>query len=270
MSLKNVKKSVAMRPFITVVYGTPGVGKTTFASNAPETLFFNVEDGLDGIESAKYPVTEDRDVFKSIHEILKALQAVIVEEHDFRTLAIDSLSAVEKLIWDAVSAENGKPIAEIAYAKGYDMAMVYWDQFFTLIEKVRAQRNMMVILIGHTRVRKVLDPMTDTYERYMVDLHEKPRDYITKWADMILFADQEIHTTEKDLGFNKKINKAVGGHRYLYTMEDPRYMAKNRYGLPAKIALDWDRFWTAFTNSASAKASQAAAVELANSSDESE
>jgi hypothetical protein len=259
--LKNLKKSVQLRPFISVLYGTPGVGKTTFAAKAPDTLFFKIEDGLDGIESAKYPVTEDRDLFKSVHEVIKALNAVLTEDHDFTTLAIDSLSALEKLIWEAVSAEQSTPIAEIPYGRGYDMAMVYWHQIFELIELIRGKRNMIIILIGHCKIKKVLDPMSDDYERYMLDLQDKPSAYLTKWSDMILFADQEILTTQKDAGFNKKTTKAIGGHRVLYTVEDPKYMAKNRYGLPPKIALDWNKFWQTFMNSSSAKAAAAAGAE---------
>jgi len=257
--LKSVKKTVSIRPFKAILYGTPGVGKTTFACNAPDALVFNIEDGLDGIECAKYPVEDGRDLFKSVHEVIAALQVVLEDEHEFKTLVIDSVSALERLIWAQICLENGvDSIEKIGFAKGYKYAQTYWAQIMQYLEAIRNRRNMMVILIGHCEIKQYNDPMTDSYDRYNIKLHEQARGPLIEWSDMVLFADQEVMTLSKDIGFNQTKNKAVGGHRVIYTVEDPRYMAKNRYGLPSKILLDWNTFFGIFVQSASAAAAKAA------------
>ena len=50
-------------------------------------------------------------------------------------------------------------------------------------------------------------------------------------------------TVKADVGFNKRVNRAVGsGERLIHTTERPAFIAKNRYGLPDTLPLDWDSF----------------------------
>jgi hypothetical protein len=45
---------------------------------------------------------------------------------------------------------------------------------------------------------------------------------------------------KSDAGFNKKAVRGVGvGDRLLYTTERPAFLAKNRFGLPDSLTLDW-------------------------------
>ena len=49
----------------------------------------------------------------------------------------------------------------------------------------------------------------------------------------MLFANYRISTVKADVGFNKKLTRALGsGERVLHTAERPAFLAKNRYGLP--------------------------------------
>lgn len=41
------------------IYGTPGVGKSTFAADAPEAIFVPTEDGLDNINATKLPLCQN-------------------------------------------------------------------------------------------------------------------------------------------------------------------------------------------------------------------
>jgi hypothetical protein len=51
---------------------------------------------------------------------------------------------------------------------------------------------------------------------------------------------------KSDVGFNKKVTRALGsGERVLYTAERPAFLAKNRYGLPDVMPLDWGAFGAA-------------------------
>ena len=40
-----------------VVYGTEGIGKSTFASQTPAPIFIQTEDGLAGIDCDKFPLS---------------------------------------------------------------------------------------------------------------------------------------------------------------------------------------------------------------------
>jgi hypothetical protein len=62
-------------------------------------------------------------------------------------------------------------------------------------------------------------------------------------SDVVLFANYRISTVKADVGFNKKVNRAMGsGERVIHTAEKPAFLAKNRYGLPETLPLEWQAF----------------------------
>ena len=62
-----------------VLYGTEGIGKSTFASQAPAPIFVPTEDGLSEIDCERFPLA------KSIDDVLTALAELHVEPHDHQT-----------------------------------------------------------------------------------------------------------------------------------------------------------------------------------------
>ncbi len=57
--LKNVAKGKQVRPRRTVIYGTHGVGKSTFAAKFPVPIFVQTEDGAADLDVAKLPLCQD-------------------------------------------------------------------------------------------------------------------------------------------------------------------------------------------------------------------
>jgi hypothetical protein len=52
--LKTIKRSTQLPPRV-VIYGVPGIGKTTLASKMPAPIFLPVEDGLGQLEVDTFP-----------------------------------------------------------------------------------------------------------------------------------------------------------------------------------------------------------------------
>jgi hypothetical protein len=51
-----------------------------------------------------------------------------------------------------------------------------------------------------------------------------------------LLIKQDASVKEEDQGFNKKRGRAEGGsQRFIYCEGRPAFIAKNRYGMPAKV-----------------------------------
>jgi hypothetical protein len=234
----NLKADNQMRAPRLTVYGTPGIGKSTFAAQAPNVVFFDLEDGLDGIEVAKVRIN-------TFAELLENITALATQDHTFQTLAIDTLSQVQALIYEAVCLQqNVKNIEDCGYGKGYTYAASMWHQFLEWLTALRNTKGMTIILLGHEEVKKFADPMGDSYDYYTIKLRESYAAMVHEWSDGLFFAKQKTFTKKEDAGMNKKIAKAVDGGRVLYTAEQPSFLAKSRtsLALPPELPLAWDSF----------------------------
>jgi hypothetical protein len=234
------------------VYGTEGIGKSTFAAGAPKPVFVPTEDGLDQIDSAKFPLATTYD------EVVAALKELRTQEHDFETVVIDSADWLERLIWDRVCQESGVKSIEKAdggYGKGYTHALVYWREVVEQLNHLRSERGMVVLLIAHARVERFEDPESSAYDRYTPRLHRLAGALVCEWVDAVLFATRRVRTQTEDAGFNRTRTTAHaigrdGGERILRCTGGPACVAKNRYGIQGDVPLSWAAFVAALsTNS---------------------
>jgi hypothetical protein len=228
-----------------VLYGTEGIGKSTFASQAPKPVFIQTEDGLGEIDCAKF------DLAMRIDAVTDALDGLLKEEHEFQTVVIDSLDWMERLIHDAVCKEENVTSIEKAgggYAKGYTFALTPLRYILGQLNRLRDEKGMAVICIAHAKIEKVEDPeVASTYDRYTLRMHKSAIGVVCEWADAVLFAHRKKRIQTEDAGFGKKRATAIalganGGERVMRTSEGPACVAKNRYGLPEELPLSWEKF----------------------------
>ena len=242
ISLKDVLKGGVSVPPRILLYGVEGIGKTTFGANAPSPFLLQTEDGLGLLD------VPTSGLCKSHAEVLGWLSALATEEHEYKTLVVDSLDWLQDLIWaqtliDNPTDEKGRPVANIedyGFGKGFGLAQAVWDNFIAALNYLRDAKGMTVILIAHTEVRKFNDPTSEPYDRFSVKLHKAANAKLREWSDCVLFANYRVATTSSEEGFGKKKVRAIGsGERLLFTEERPSHYAKNRYALPAELPLDW-------------------------------
>ena len=93
---------------------------------------------------------------------------------------------------------------------------------------------MVVIQIAHTDIKRFDSPEHEPYDRYVIKLQTRASALLQEHSDVVLFANYQISVAKSDVGFNKKVTRALGsGARVMHTEERPAFLAKNRYGLPA-------------------------------------
>lgn len=250
--LAHVKTGKLEQPLRVVVYGPQGVGKSTFAAEAPSPIFIGAEDGTAALDIARFPSPE------SFEDALAMVRELARTPTQFRTVVIDSLDWMEPLIWQHVCAAENKPsirkIEDFGYGKGYVAALDEWRRLLIELDHLRAARRMHVVLIAHTAQKKTKNPAGDDWDRFAMKLHDKAAGLVSEWADDVLFAQFEFYTqrTRESRDGKDYSAKAVStGQRLLYTTWDAAYDAKNRHGLPESIALSWPAFYelaTAQTN----------------------
>lgn len=235
-----VTKAAATKPPRVLIYGAPGDGKTTFAASFPNPIFIQVEDGTPaGVEFDTLGKPKD------FGGVMEAISALYEGEHDYKTLVVDSISALQPLIFAETCArgdEKGvakKSIEEFPYGKGYVFAQKVLAEFMDGLNALRDERGMAVVLIAHAQIRKFDDPETQSYDQYALDMHNKLSPIIERDMDCIFLLKKQTTIKTQDSGFNKERAYAEGGGSiFIHTESRPAYVAKNRMGMPHKIRLE--------------------------------
>jgi hypothetical protein len=78
--LSKLQRGRSAKPPRILCYGIEGVGKSTFASQAPKPVFIQCEDGLDELDVDKFPLATKYD------DVLSALAELRQESHEYETV----------------------------------------------------------------------------------------------------------------------------------------------------------------------------------------
>lgn len=229
---KNTRREAPIR---VAIYGTGGIGKSTFASQAPSTIFVCAEDGLENIDATAIEPHP-----KTWEDVIAAL--AYAETLDRETVVIDSLDWLEPLCWDYVVRAAMKPktikgIEDFGYGKGYTAALDQWRVFLHKLSALRA-KGMNVVLIAHATRRAFKNPIGDDYEHFTIKLHEKAAGLLVEWCDVVGLAQEDVSTEDT----SGRMKAQTSGKRIIRTNPHPAYLAKTRFAMPPKIPLNWQSF----------------------------
>ena len=226
-----IAKGKTARPWRMMLYGVPGVGKSTLAAKAPNPFFLDLERGLDQID-----VVKNKNPIANLNEYKNWCEMLMAQEK-VKTVVTDTLDHLEKLVFDWVcSVNNQKSIESWGYGKGYVLAREEWNGILQLWDRL-VDSGKNVLVVAHEEVKKFEDPTSEQYDRYQIKVHHKSANMLIGHFDAVYFAHWEKMMAEDTR--NKERKRAVGtGQRALGCVEQPSYVAKNRFGLEAIEPMD--------------------------------
>lgn len=240
MSLDAVEAGPQAAPLRELVYGPEGIGKSTFGAGAPGPIFLDVDRGTKRLDVRRFPRPVEGYVWQ---DVLDAVAALRSNPGPYRTLVIDTLDAVEPLVARAVCDEGGKSAMEdFAYGKGWLRAVDLWRDLMAALEDLQAARGTHVILLAHAHVKKYSNPTGEDYDRYALKINEKSAAVLREWCSSVLFCNYD-HRTKQDPR-TKRVKGVQVDARFLFTTRNVGWEAKNRYGLPSQMPLDFAEFWS--------------------------
>lgn len=210
-----------------MIHGVQGVGKSNWAATSDRPIFIQTEDGLGEIDCAKFPVAS------SFADVMTALAELYSTPHEFKTVVVDSLDWLERLIWQEVCRrKNVTNIEDIGFQKGYTFALDEWRTFLEALTALRRECGMSIILIAHTKVEKFQTPEDSGFDRFSPRLHKLAAAVVMEWCDEVFFATYSTTTDPKKV-------RNVDPERVMRTCEGPTHVAKNRLKMPPELPLEW-------------------------------
>ena len=241
VSLESIATNRPVLPPRILLYGPHGLGKTTFGANAPRPVFILTEDGLGTLQVPAFPLAI---TYQSVLDAAESLDA----ETNYSTVVVDSLDWLDTLVWAAVNSKY-KP-ADLAYGRGAVIAADLWLSLLERLQTLRSSRGMAVLLLAHSEIKRFDSPEVEPYDRYQPKLQARSSALVQEWCDVVAFVNTRVVVRSADVGFGNSVARGVSsGERVIYLAERPAFLAKNRYGLPDSMPLDWAVFQTTLLKS---------------------
>ena len=236
-----------------MVYGTEGIGKSTFVAQFPNPLFIDTEGSTGSMNVKRLPKPTSLTMLYEEIEYVK-------QNRLCDTLIIDTIDWAERMAIEFICSKSNKTsITQFGYGEG----------FIQLEEEIGRMLNRLsdlidlginVVLTAHAKINKFEQPdEMGSYDRYELKLGNKTTaktsSLVKEWADMVLFANYKTYSVAVDKDGKK--HKAQGGQRVMYTTHHPCWDAKNRDGLPEELPFDYATIAHLFTSIPNVSVAQA-------------
>lgn len=208
-----------------LIHGLPKVGKSTWAAEMDNPIFFKTEEGLNFLEV--YQVTiPDWPTF------LEYAALIAEGKHEFKTVVIDTVSNLAAFCQDYVCKKAGiAHPADLGFGKGYDLIR---SEFSRALIKLSLLPYGLVSITHSETVE--IQSRTGNITRATARLPKFARDTLVPMADFILYFSSEL---TKD-----------GEKRTIKTRPSENWEAGSKFkestGFPSELPLSFLAFKTAF------------------------
>ena len=222
----NIITEKVIKPPRVVLYGTEGVGKTTFGTQVEKPLFISTERGTDGFEVPRVNC-------KTWPDVKEVLNYLATENHDYKSLVIDTLDwAEDKLIDDMCSQAGVDSIGAFGHGKGYQALDGSIRKFLSGLDYL-VEKGIAIYLLAHAKIERFNDPELDEpLDRWQMKCQKRTIPFYKEWADAVLFINHDRMVID---------GKAKGGYtRKIWATHTAARDAKNRYNIYEPIEADFN------------------------------
>ena len=226
MSILDMIRKPEDRPSLVTILGDAGLGKSSLAATFPNPIFIRAEDGLQAIPLESRP--DAFPVLTSVNDLWEQLSSLIKEEHQYKTLVIDSVTALERMfIENIVESDPKKPKSINQAMGGYGAGLTAVAALHGRVRKACGLLNnkgMHIVFIAHADTETIDLPDQDPYTRYNLRLGKRSTAPYVDDVDVVGFI--KLQSFVKD---DKKI--ISDGSRVLSVTATASNVSKNRYGI---------------------------------------
>jgi len=213
-----------------IVYGPPGIGKTTFGAGAHKALIVDCENGA-------AHVTCDRTPYLSNWPVIRQwLEALAKGGHGYKTVVVDSVDWLLRRLEEHVSGvkDTDHGMSQTmnrshgGYGNGKQVLKNYVYQYLLPMLDSIVNSDMAVVLLAHATRHEVTSIDGATAEKSAPDIHPDLVGTMIEWSDFVAAARKDVNNV-----------------RELVLNETGQQLAKNRYGIESALPMNWDALMSA-------------------------
>jgi len=232
-----------------LLYGDPGVGKTTFAASGEDPIIIATEAGAQGLDVYRLP---NKGVCQDWGELLECIDVLGTTKHDRQTIAIDTINQAVTLceayickrdfgdVWNPSRGQEGFN----SFGKGNFATAQELKKLLNKLDKLQ-EKGLMVILCAHTGQHKVANALGSDYTAYGADVPRQSWAVLSSWADQIAHATSVVRTVSRE---GEKVKAISGGsERWMFFEPEPGRIVKSRagYEMPSQVLFDYASYGAA-------------------------
>ena len=222
------------RPYVGLVYGCQGVGKTTLCSSIPNSIVIDLERGGDSFDDChRITIEQCETPRKTLAKIKRAIKFAV--DNGYTTIILDSITRLEDLFERQYLLESNKlSLSGSGHGNDYKELYALVKEFLggqtaqTGTMAFLAKNNCNFILIGHDKERE--DTVGDSALLNIITprLYKGLNHWVSEQCDFVFYYTFDIIVREEKLGMTKEKLSATRGTK-LITSQEGGIFAKSRY-----------------------------------------
>jgi hypothetical protein len=237
----NMTSGLISRAQRITIYGPHGIGKSTLASQFPEPIFIDTEEGTSHL-------AVNRILAGDYTSLCQALDELRITDLPCQTVIVDTIDRVEGFLRAEVCREHRITGMEgLTYGKAWVFLSEKFAKFISRHLDPLIAAGIHVVIVGHSSIKRIQYPGLDGFDRWELRLYSNCANRLKEWSDAVLFLNFKTYVID-----NEGKPKGTGGKiRTIHTTHDATYDAKVRIdlheGVPCafeaieRLLCDWER-----------------------------
>lgn len=212
-------EGASFRDLAWFIYGPPGIGKTTFFANVPDTWFMHTDPGLRFVTAYKTPIVLWRQFTGLVDRLVKE------PRQPYGIIVIDTVDLLyTACVAHVCGARNIEHLSDESYGKGYEMVR---GEFGTYISRLM-NLDYGVAFISHSKEVEIRGRTIKT-SKIVPTLPRQAREVVMPMVDIIGYA-----------GYEEGAADTEEAERFMFFRPSETLEAKDRTGmLPDKCRLEY-------------------------------